>query len=289
MHLSEGIPGMAIPVYPSDLADAEGALLAPLLPLAKPGGRPRTVNLRRIVTGLFSLVRSGCAWRYLPRDYGPWSTVDPSFRRWRSDGTWERVHTPFRELARERAGRTPTPSAAIIARPIGEDAARWAAWLRWSQERLGTSWNVLGRKRHRLVDTLGLLLKVVVHPANLHDRLGAKVLLEALGRGFPRLHLIWAAHGDAGALRQWTPAHVGLTLEVVYPWWRLLKRYLPDLLADLGYQPGFNVIPRRWVVERTLSWLGRSRRLSRDYERLPISSEARIYITSIRLLLVRLV
>jgi putative transposase len=92
-----------------------------------------------------------------------------------------------------------------------------------------------------------------------------------------------------GALRQWTKEYTGITLEVVYPWWRQLKRYLPDVLDDLGYQPGFNVIPRRWVVERTLFWLGRSRRLSRDYERLPISSEALIYVTCIRLLLVRLV
>lgn len=106
--------------------------------------------------------------------------------------------------------------------------------------------------------------------------------------GFPRLQLIWADQGYAGALRQWTQEQIGITLQMVYPWWRQLKRYLPDLLEDLGYQPGFHVIPRRWVVERTLSWLGRSRRLSRDYERLPGSSEALIYLTCIRLLLVRL-
>ncbi len=140
-----------------------------------------------------------------------------------------------------------------------------------------------------MVDTLGLLLKVVVHPASLHDRLGAKLLLGALGPELPRLQLIWADQGYAGALRQWTTEHVGITLQVVYPWWRQLKRYMPDVLDQLGYQPGFNVIPRRWVVERTLAWLGRSRRLSRDYERLPMSSEALIYITSIRLLLARLV
>jgi putative transposase len=142
-----------------------------------------------------------------------------------------------------------------------------------------------------LLETLGLLLKVVVHPASRHDRLGAKRVVGALGpgSGYPRLQLIWADQGSAGALRQWTKAHTGITLEVVYPWWRKLKRYLPDLLNDLGYQPGFNVIPRRWVVERTLSWFGRSRRLSRDDERLPISSEALISVTCIRLLLVRLV
>lgn len=272
---------MALPVYPSDLTDAEWAVLAALLPPAKPGGRPRSVDLRRVVNGLFYLVRAGCAWRYLPREYGPWSTVYHYFRQFRRDGTWERVHAHLRELARRRVGREPTPSAAIIdsqsvrtqqGGPRGFDGGK----------------KVWGRKRHLLVDTLGLLLKVVVHPASLHDRLGAKLVLGALGPGYPRLQLIWADQGYAGALRQWTKEHTGITLQVVYPWWRQLKRYLPELLDELGYQPGFNVIPRRWVVERTLLWLGRSRRLSRDYERLPISSEALIYVTCIRLLLVRL-
>ena len=276
--MSEGIPGMALPVYPSDLTDAEWALLSPFLPAAKPGGRPRSIDLRCMLNGLFYLVRTGCAWRYLPRDYGPWSTVYHSFRQFRRDGTWERVHARLREQARARAGRHPTPSAAIIdsqsirthqGRPRGFDGGK----------------KIWGRQRHLLVDTLGLLLKVVVHPARLHDRLGAKLLLGALGPGFPRLQLIWADQGYAGALRPWTTEHVGITLQVVYPWWRQLKRYMPDLLDDLGYQPGFNVIPRWLVVERTRSWLGRSRRLSKDYERLTASSEALIYVTCIRLLL----
>lgn len=269
-------------VFPSDVSDQEWAWLAPLLPAAKPGGRPRSVALRAILNGIFYLVRTGCAWRYLPRDYGPWSTVHHYYRLWRSDGTWERIHSRLREQTRVAAGREPTPSAAIIdsqsaktteqGGPRGFDGAK----------------KVNGRKRHVLVDTLGLLLKVVVHPADLHDRDGGKLLLGALGAAFPRLAHIWADQGYAGAFRLWVRQHAGLDLEVVYPWWRQLKRYAPDLLEAMGYQSGFNVLPRRWVVERTLAWIAHSRRMSRDYERLPASSESMIYLAMIRLLLTRL-
>jgi putative transposase len=234
---------------------------------------PGPGDIRRIVNGIFYVLRTGCAWRYLPREYGAWSTVYHYVRQFRLDGTWERIHARLREMTRERAGREPTPSAAIIdsqsirthqGGPRGFDGGK----------------KVLGRKRH--------LLKVVVHPASLHDRQGAKLVLGALKGGFPRMELIWADQGYAGALHQWTREQVGMTLQMVYPRWRQIKRYFPDFLDNFGYQPGFNVIPRRWVVERTISWLGRARRLSKDYERLPANSEALIYVTCIRLLLVRL-
>jgi putative transposase len=134
-------------------------------------------------------------------------------------------------------------------------------------------------------DTQRLLFKVVVHLAGIHDRVGAKMVLRALPTAFPRLERIWADQGYAGALRTWTREHTGGELEVVSPWWRQIKRYFPEMLEPLGVAHGFHVLPRRWVVERTFAWLGRYRRLSRDYERLPTSSEALIYVTRVRLLL----
>ena len=188
----------------------------------------------------------------------------------------------MRETARQRAGREATPSAAIIDSQSVETQQGGLRGYDGGKK-------VRGCKRHLPVDTLGLLLKVVVHPANLHDRLGAKLaLVETLGNAFLRLQHIWADQGYAGALRQWAAERLGIGLEVVYPWWRQLQRYMPDLLEEMGFQPGFHVLPRRWVVERTIAWLGRACRLSKDDERLPASSEALVYLTCIRLLLVRL-
>lgn len=278
---------MARQVYPSDLTDAEWALLSGLLPPAKPGGRPRSVDVRRIINGLLYLVRAGCAWRYLPREYGPWSTVhgvalfSPVSWRW---------HLGTGACA---AARTGSPAGGPRSYPECGDhrAIIESQSIRTPQggpRGFAGGKKVWGRQRPLLVDTLGLLLKVVVHPASLHDRQGAKLVLGALEGRVPRLPLIWADQGSAGALRQRTKEHIGVTLEVVYPWWRQLKRYFADFLDDFGYQPGCNVIPRRGLVERTISWVGRARRLSKDDERLPTSSEALIYLTRIHLLLARL-
>jgi putative transposase len=147
---------------------------------------------------------------------------------------------------------------------------------------------LVGRKRHILVDTEGFLLSVMVHSASVPNRQGGQRVLQAAGGSFPRLQHIWADQGYTGTLVRWAAQEYGWTVQVVYLTHRQVKRFAPDALADLGYEAGFHVIPRRWVVERTFSWLGRHRRLSKDYERLASTEEVLIYLVGIRLLLARL-
>jgi putative transposase len=270
-------------VYPSDLTDSEWSLLGPLLPPAQPGGRPRSVDLRRILNGIFYLLRSGCAWRYLPREYGPWSTVFHYFRRWRLDSTWARIQAVLREAARRQAHREPTPSAAII------DSQSVKTTEQGGPHGYDGGKKVNGRKRHLLVDTLGLLLKVVVHPANLQDRDGAKFLLADVGAQFPRLGHLWADQAYTGALLDWIAAELGWSVEIVERSPRRGFQVTPDgQFQQVALPAVFEPLPRRWVVERALAWIGRHRRMSKDYERLPSTSEALVYLTSIRLLLARL-
>jgi putative transposase len=251
------------------LGDEQYGLVEPLIPPAKPGGRPRTTDLRRLLDGLFYLLRTGCQWRHLPPPpaFPPWQTVYGYFRAFLKAGVWERLRHHLVVMLREREGREASPTAAILdtqsvktteqGGPRGYDAAK----------------RVKGRKRHIAVDTQGLLLGVVVHAADIQDADGAGDLLRRLKRLYCWLRAVFADGIYDRLAVLLVCCLLGLALIIVR--------------RSAGVT-GFVVLPRRWVVERTLGWLGRWRRLSKDYEALPEVSEAMIKLTMIRLMLHRL-
>jgi transposase len=252
--------------YASDVTDEEWALIAAELPPAKSLGRPRTTELRAVINALLYMLTTGCQWRQLPKEFPPYSTVQRFFYRWRDDGLWRRLNHELLMRVREASGREASPSAGVIdsqsvktteaGGPRGYDAGK----------------KIKGRKRHLLTDTLGLPVTAVVHPADIQDRDGAPLVLAGARFLYPWLRHVFADGGYSGA-------KLATALDKIGRWTvAIVKRR----------DAGFVVLPRRWVVERTLAWLNRNRRLAKDFEASLESALAWLYLASVKLLLRRL-
>jgi len=254
--------------YNTDLTDIQWMIIKKIIPEQKKG--PKQVCRRWIINAVFYLNRAGCQWRNLPSDFPNWKTVYNVFWHWRNDGVWQKIHDELCEKMRKNAGKKPTPSAGII-----DSQSVDTTEVGGNDRGYDVAKNVNGRKRHIIVDTLGLIMAIVVHAASVQDYDGAKLVFTSLAqRGFHRLKVIFAdsAYGKMN-LPDWTHQAFGWILQTV--------------LRPVGFR-GFVVLPKRWIVERTFAWINKFRRNSKDYERNPESSKAMIYIAMTARMLKRL-
>ncbi|MGO9720212.1 MAG: IS5 family transposase [Methylocella sp.] len=259
--------------YPSDLTDAEWQHIEPLIPPAKSGGGARRVDMREVMNGVMYVLSTGCQWRYIPKDLPPRSTVNGYFCLWGYDGTLEKMHHALYVKCREQDECEASPTACIVDSQSVKSAEKGGPCI--DPHGFDAGKLIKGKKRHVLVDTLGLLLHALVTSADVQDRDGGLMVLSTMFGQFPFLKKLFADSAYAGPV-----FHDGLT--------SIMPGLVTEIIRRSDRAKGFVVLPKRWIVERTISWLGRCRRLAKDWENLNHNALAFLRLASIRLMLRKL-